>query len=75
MSSVLVGEILAVAMFVTTIGAVLAGYPVAFTLAGVALGFAGLGMAAGVFDPAILSALAGRYFGTATSVSLVMVPK
>ena len=74
MSSVLIGEILAVAMFVTTIGAVLAGYPVAFTLAGVALGFAGLGIATGVFDPAILSALAGRYFGTMTNETLVAVP-
>ena len=74
MSAVLIGEILAVAMFVTTIGAVLAGYPVAFTLAGVALGFAGLGMATGVFDAAILSALAGRYFGTMTNETLVAVP-
>ena len=74
MSPVLIGEILAVAMFVTTIGAVLAGYPVAFTLAGVALGFAGLGIATGVFDAAILSALAGRYFGTMTNETLVAVP-
>ena len=33
MSTVLIGEILSVAMFLATIGAVLAGYPVAFTLA------------------------------------------
>ncbi len=39
MSTVLIGEVLAVAMFVTTIGAVLLGYPVAFTLAGVGLMF------------------------------------
>jgi hypothetical protein len=44
---VLIGEILSVAMFLATIGAVLAGFPVAFTLAGVALIFAGLGMATG----------------------------
>jgi tripartite ATP-independent transporter DctM subunit len=53
---------------------VLAGYPVAFTLAGVGLMFAGLGMAFGVFDAAILSALAGRYFGTMTNETLVAVP-
>ena len=41
MSSVLIGEILSVTMFVATIGAVLVGYPVAFTLAGVGLMFAG----------------------------------
>jgi tripartite ATP-independent transporter DctM subunit len=74
MSTVLVGEILSVAMFLATIGAVLAGYPVAFTLAGVGLMFAGLGMALGVFDAAILSALAGRYFGTMTNETLVAVP-
>jgi tripartite ATP-independent transporter DctM subunit len=74
MSSVLIGEILSVAMFLGTIGAVLAGYPVAFTLAGVGLMFAGLGMAFGVFDVAILSALAGRYFGTMTNETLVAVP-
>jgi tripartite ATP-independent transporter DctM subunit len=74
MSTVLIGEILAVAMFLATIGAVLAGYPVAFTLAGVGLMFAGLGMALDVFDAAILSALAGRYFGTMTNETLVAVP-
>jgi tripartite ATP-independent transporter DctM subunit len=74
MSTVLIGEILSVAMFLATIGAVLAGYPVAFTLAGVGLMFAGLGIALGVFDAAILSALAGRYFGTMTNETLVAVP-
>jgi tripartite ATP-independent transporter DctM subunit len=74
MSTVLIGEILSVAMFLATIGAVLAGYPVAFTLAGVALMFAALGMATGVFDPTILAALTGRYFGTMTNETLVAVP-
>jgi tripartite ATP-independent transporter DctM subunit len=70
----LIGEMLAVAMFVSTIGAVLVGYPVAFTLAGIALVFASLGIAFGVFDIAILSALTGRYFGTMTNETLVAVP-
>jgi tripartite ATP-independent transporter DctM subunit len=74
MSPELTGEILAVAMFAATIGAVLAGYPVAFTLAGVALIFAGLGTLLGTFDPTILSALVGRYFGTMTNETLVAVP-
>jgi tripartite ATP-independent transporter DctM subunit len=74
MSSVLIGELLAVAMFLATIGAVLAGYPVAFTLAGVGLAFAAFGVLFGVFDVAILSALAGRYFGTMTNETLVAVP-
>jgi tripartite ATP-independent transporter DctM subunit len=74
MSPVLVGELLSVAMFATTIGAVLLGYPVAFTLAGVGLMFATLGIALGVFDMAILSALVGRYFGIMTNETLVAVP-
>jgi tripartite ATP-independent transporter DctM subunit len=73
-STALIGEILSVAMFLATIGAVMAGYPVAFTLAGVGLIFAGLGMALGVFDVAILAALVGRYFGTMTNETLVAVP-
>ena len=74
MNPALVGEMLAVAMFVATIVAVLAGYPVAFTLAGVGLAFAALGIVGGVFDVAILSALTGRYFGTMTNETLVAVP-
>jgi tripartite ATP-independent transporter DctM subunit len=74
MSAVLVGELLSVAMFVATVLAILAGYPVAFTLAGVGLLFAALGIACGVFDVAILSALVGRYFGTMTNETLVAVP-
>ncbi len=74
MNSVLIGEVLAVTMFAATIGAVLVGYPVAFTLAGVGLLFAGLGTLLGVFDLPILAALTGRYFGTMTNETLVAVP-
>jgi tripartite ATP-independent transporter DctM subunit len=74
MSTVLVGELLSVAMFLGTIAAIMAGYPVAFTLAGVGLVFATLGIACGVFDLAILSALVGRYYGTMTNETLVAVP-
>lgn len=75
MSTVLIGELLSIAMFIATIGGVLLGYPVAFTLAGIGLVFATLGIALGVFDVAILSALVGRYFGTMTNETLVAVPK
>ena len=44
MSAELSGELLSVAMFLATIAAVMAGYPVAFTLAGVGLLFAALGL-------------------------------
>ncbi len=74
MSTVLIGEILSVSMFLATIGAVLVGYPVAFTLAGIALIFAALGLAFGVFDLSILSALVGRYLGSMTNETLVAVP-
>ncbi|MFM7273511.1 MAG: TRAP transporter large permease subunit [Gammaproteobacteria bacterium] len=74
MDPVLLGEILSVTMFLCTIGAVLIGYPVAFTLAGTGLLFAAIGIALGVFDVAILRALAERYFGTMTNETLVAVP-
>lgn len=70
----MIGEILSGLMFVVTIGIVLAGYPVAFTLAGTALAFGGLGIALGIFEPSLLTALAARYFGTMTNEVLVAVP-
>ncbi|MFL2771846.1 MAG: TRAP transporter large permease subunit [Rhodospirillaceae bacterium] len=68
------GELLAALMFLVTILVVLAGYPVAFTLAGTALGFSFLGIIFGLFDPDLLSAMAVRYFGTMTNEVLVAVP-
>ena len=70
----LMGEIISVAMFLGTIGMVLLGFPVAFTLAGTALGFAVIGNLFGVFDFAYLTALASRYFGVMTNEVLVAVP-
>ena len=43
-------EILAIVMFVTTLGLLLFGFPVAFTLAGTALLFGFLGDALEVFN-------------------------
>ena len=74
MSSLPVGEILAVLMFIGTILVVLVGYPIAFSLAGLALIFAGIGIALNVFDPAILAALGPRYLGTMLNETLVAVP-
>ncbi len=70
----MIGEILAALMFLATILVVLAGYPVAFTLAGTALAFGGLGIALDLFEPSLLLALASRYFGTMTNEVLVAVP-
>ncbi len=69
-----IGEILAIAMIVATIPAILLGYPVAFTLAGLSLFFAGFGQAAGVFDPALLLGLASRYYDVMTREVFVAVP-
>jgi tripartite ATP-independent transporter DctM subunit len=52
----------------------LVGYPVAFTLAGVSLGFAGLGTALGIMDFALLGALPPRIFGIMTNDVLLAIP-
>ncbi len=65
---------LAITLFVVTCGALMAGFPVAFTLAGSGLLFAGLGMALGIFDFAFLTAFPSRIFGTMTNEVLIAVP-
>jgi tripartite ATP-independent transporter DctM subunit len=55
-------------------GALLLGYPVALTLAGVSLAFAAIGIATGTFDPAFLAALPNRIFGTMNNATLLAVP-
>ncbi len=74
MSTVLIGEILAVLLFVLATFGVLLGFPIAFTLAGVSLFFAGFGWMLGAFDPIILTSLPSRYFGLMTNEVLVAVP-
>jgi len=54
--------------------ALMAGFPVAFTLAGVGLLFAGLGVLTGTFDPVFLEALPNRIFGIMTNGTLIAVP-
>lgn len=54
--------------------ALMAGFPVAFTLAGVALIFAGLGVITGTFDPSFLEAFPNRIFGVMTNETLIAVP-
>ena len=74
MTRVALGELLAILLFVSTIGGVMIGYPVAFTLAGVSLLFALIGSALGIFDWTLLGGLASRYFGVMTNEVLVAVP-
>lgn len=52
----------------------LAGFPVAFTLAGVALIFALIGIMTGIFDPAFLGAFPSRIFGIMSNETLIAVP-
>lgn len=56
------------------IGGILLGYPVSFTLAGVATLFAFLGYFTGSFDLALLGALAQRVFGLLTNDVLIAIP-
>jgi len=61
-------------MFVVGCGSLLLGYPVAFTLPGVSLVFAGIGYALGVFDFAFIGLIPQRIFGTMTNVVMMAVP-
>ena len=67
-------EIVCLCMSVTLCAALLLGFPVAFTLAGVALLFSGLGSLLGVFDLSLLGGMPSRIFGIMTNEVLVAVP-
>lgn len=67
-------ELIPVFMFVVICLVLMLGYPVAFTLGGVALIFAGLGIVAGIFNPDFLQYFPGRIFGIMNSYTLVAVP-
>ena len=61
-------------LFVAAGFSLLAGFPVAFTLAGVALVFALIGILTGTFDAAFLSAFPSRMFGIMSNETLIAVP-
>jgi len=67
-------ELLAILMVAAVCGLLMAGYPVALTLGGVALGFALLGHALGAMDLALLGALPARIFGVMTNTTLLAIP-
>ena len=68
------GELLAVGLFLGLCMALMLGFPVAFTLAGTSLLFAGLGCLLGHFDLVLFLSLAPRYFGVMLNETLVAVP-
>jgi tripartite ATP-independent transporter DctM subunit len=61
-------------MVAAVIAALMAGYPVALTLAGVSLAFAALGHALGAMGLGILGALPQRIFGVMTNDVLLAIP-
>ncbi|SES67848.1 TRAP transporter large permease [Thalassotalea agarivorans] len=67
-------EYIAILMFVVVCFVLLLGYPVALSLAGTALIFAGAGIATGYFEPAFLNAFPSRLFGVVNNQTLLAVP-
>lgn len=67
-------EWIALLLFLSVIAVLLAGFPVAFSLAGTALLFAGAGILTGTFNEALLSGLPNRVFGIMNNETLVAVP-
>ena len=67
-------EWLDLSMFVALCGLILLGFPVAFTLAGTALIFAGIGYALNVFDASFFGFFPNRIYGVMTNEVLIAVP-
>jgi TRAP-type mannitol/chloroaromatic compound transport system permease large subunit len=61
-------------MFATVIIALLIGYPVAFSLAAVGLGFGLLGIELGLLQPTLLQALPDRVWGVMSNEILLAIP-
>ena len=67
-------EYIALVLFVCVCGVLLLGYPVALSLAGTSLLFAGVGIIFGGFDASYLSAMPSRLYGILTNTTLIAVP-
>ena len=67
-------DLIPLLLFVVVCLLLMSGYPVAFTLAGTALGFAFIGQMSGSFDAAFLGALPNRLYGIMTNITLIAVP-
>jgi len=63
-----------IAMILALCGFLLLGFPVAFTLSGVALLFAFLGASLDIFEMAFVAALPNRIYGVMTNDLLIAVP-
>jgi tripartite ATP-independent transporter DctM subunit len=67
-------ELIPLLLFLVTFAVLLTGYPVAISLAGVALIFAGIGILTGTFNSGDLGFVPGRLFGVITNQTLIAVP-
>ena len=67
-------EWVAALLFISVIFVLLAGFPVAFTLGGTALIFAGVGVLIGGFPEGLLFSLPNRVFGIMGNETLIAVP-
>ena len=67
-------EFIPLLMFGVICLVLLAGFPVAFSLSGTALIFAGVGILTGTFESAFLGAIPNRLYGDMTNMTLVAVP-
>ncbi|MFT6301638.1 MAG: TRAP-type mannitol/chloroaromatic compound transport system permease large subunit [Granulosicoccus sp.] len=61
-------------MFVALMAAILLGFPVAFSIGGIAIVFAYLGWALGVMDISLLGATSQRIFGLLSNSVLIAIP-
>jgi tripartite ATP-independent transporter DctM subunit len=66
--------VLPLSLFAVICLALMLGYPVAFTLAGVSLLFAAIGSLAGGFDPAYIAIIPNRIYGIIINQNLLAVP-
>jgi len=69
-----VPELLPLIFFVVVCLVLMMGYPVALTLAGVSVFFAGLGVLSGNFDEAYISLIPNRIYGVLVNQNLFAVP-
>ncbi|MGB3388523.1 MAG: TRAP transporter large permease subunit, partial [Pseudaminobacter sp.] len=66
--------IIGILMFPVIVAVLMMGFPVAFTLAGVSLIFAGFGAIAGLVHTEMLSVIPGRIYGIMTNQVYVAIP-
>ena len=67
-------ELIPLLLIIFICGALLIGYPVAFTLAGISILFALVCIPFGIFDPTIFKSIPLRIFGIMNNVTLLAVP-